>query len=904
MRTTGLPKIVLIIFFLTSEFFIGNYIWAAVFPFKFPVMSNQDSVKQTSVLPDTNINAASDTTIANAVKKKSSSGLDTTLAYNASIIEVEPTGNKIYLIGNASVKYKTIHLQAGKITVEWDTNILIAEGIPDTVYRPADNGIDSVLEIKMTQLPVLSDAGDIIHGTEMAFNFKTEKGRVIRGRTEFEGGYYLGESIKRVDDKTINLSHGYFTTCDNEDNPHYHFRGRRIKLIVNDKVIAKPVILYFGQVPVAALPFAVFPTKKGRHSGIIVPTYGESAYEGRFIRGLGYYWAPNDYFDTSMKLDYFDRSGVIFRSDLNYALRYILNGKVSGSYTSKNFATGTKQRRWDLVVNHRHDINPTSRIQVSGAFVSDNSFYKDFSSNFSTRLNRTIRSNATYSKSWPEARLSLDANISQVRDIESGSIQQTFPQIRFSMSQRALFGSRDKRTSSNYSRSSQSDQNTRWYESIYYSYNLNLFNSTTKGGGYSERTNRYLNHSISLSMNAPQKIFGWLTMGQSFRYEERWYDRYKKNSFNYETNSVEVDTVKGFAARRTFSQSLNASTKMYGMFSPKIGSIQAIRHVVTPSVSFSYQPDFSDEKWGNVDTFYDTTGKKIIAQKYMDGVSSGAHKQLSFSVGNLFQMKTLSGEKENKFDLFTLNFSSGYNFEADSLKLANLSSSFRSTIGRNLNINVSSSHSFYRYDLNAGRTVNDLLLTDWDAVKKLKFLRLNNLRISASIQLQGKRRSDSKQEKPTAQQQEYYDEATGDQVSEQEFYDRLYDPGGNRFEVDDRFSGLDIPWRMSLSFSFSLSNYNPSNPVKNYYLDIGGAEVQLTKNWKINYSAHYDIEKKQIVNHSFTFLRDLHCWEARLTWRPSGIGGNSYFLKIYVKAPQLRDLKYEQRGGRTSILRY
>ena len=870
--------------------------------------SFQDTVRHKQMAIDSVV--TSDTTsVADSLKtpKKSSSGLDTTLYYKAATIKVYPETSKIYLIGNADVKYKTIHLQAGKIVVDWDKNIITAEGLPDTIYVPADNGIDSVKEVITIQLPVLSDAGDVMHGNKMVYNFKTEKGRVIKGRTEFEGGYYLGESIKRVTSQIINLSHGYFTTCENKEKPHYHFRSRRIKLIVNDKVIAKPVILYFGSVPVAALPFAVFPIKKGRHSGVIIPTYGESATEGRFIRGLGYYWAPNDYFDTSIKLDYFDRSGVIFRGDLNYALRYILNGRISGSYTRKNFITGQRQQRWDLLISHRQVIDPTASFQISGSFVSDNSFYKDYSSNFSTRLNRQIRSTATFSKSWPEKRLSLSANISQVRDVERGSISRTFPQIRFSMSQRSLFGKSENRFANRFDRSRNSQSERRWYESIYFSYSSNLYNSVTRGGSLPERMTRYINHNVNLNMNTPQKIFGWLTLGQSFRYDERWYDRYKKNRFNYETNSVETDTVSGFAARRTFSHSLNASTNIYGMFTPNIGNIKAIRHVVSPSLSFSYQPDFSEDKWGYVDTFDDTSGQEVYAQRLMDGVSIGGQKRVSFSMRNLFQMKVKDGEKEKKFDLFSLNFSSGYNFEADSLKLSNLTSSFRSRIGRNININMTANHSFYKYDVASGRTINQMLLSDWDSIKKLRFLRLNNFRFSATIRLQGKKRSSGKpkqKESPEQKQAEFYDPVTGESISEQEYYDRLYHPGGDRFEVNDRFSGLDIPWRASLSLSFSLNKYNPLNPVKNYYLDITGMEVQLTKNWKINYSAHYDLEKKQIVNHSFTFYRNLHCWEARLTWRPSGIGGNSYYLKINVKAPQLRDLKYEQRGGRTSVLRF
>lgn len=837
--------------------------------------------------------------------KTSSVGLDTILDYNASIVDVRVPGKKIFLIGKAEVKYKTMHLSAEKITLDWDTNLITAEGVADTVYVPSETPGDSVMKVVWRGLPTLSDAGDVMHGSKMIYNYKTEKGRVVQGRTEFEGGYYTGESMKRISKEIINISNGYFTSCDLKEDPHYHFRSRRIKVMINDKVIAKPVVFYFGHIPVAALPFAVFPNKRGRHSGIIVPTYGESASEGRFIRGLGYYWAASQYFDASLKMDYFDRSGVMFRSDVRYNVRYILNGGISGSLTRKNFVGGNKERRWDLKINHRHEIDPTTNFAISGWFVSDNRFYKDLSSNFDTRLNRKIRSDVTFSKSFPEQRLSLSANLSQERDVESGRISQVLPQLRFSMSQRPLFGKSNKSSGSRtFAPSRGAKDQAPWYQSIYFSYNSNLYNSQTRGGNLKESIQRYINHNASLSMNAPQKIFGWLTVGQSISYEERWYDRYRKNEFNPTLNSVETDTVQGFAARRIFSYNLSSSTKIYGMFTPGIGKIQAIRHIISPSLSFGYQPDFSDPKWGYVDTFQDSSGNKIIAQRLLDGVSSSARRSISFSVGNLFQMKTLDGEKEKKFDLFTLNFSSGYNFEAEKFKFSNLSSSFRSSPTRNFNINMSANHSLYKFDVETGQAVNQLLFMDKDAWKSGNIFRLNSFNLGAQLSLQGSKKTEKTDKKAETGQQVLIDEATGEPVSEQEYLDRLYEPGGNRFEVNDRFSGLDIPWRMSLSISFSLTKYDPRNPTKNYYLDINGMEVQLTKNWKINYSAHYDIELKRIVNQSFTIYRDLHCWEARLIWRPSGIGGNSYYLRINVKSPQLRDLKYEMRGGRDSVLGY
>ncbi len=837
--------------------------------------------------------------------KTSSVGLDTILKYDASIVDTHIEEKKIYLIGKADVKYKTMHLTADKITLDWDTNLITAEGVPDTIYTHSVNPGDSVMKVVWKGLPTLSDAGDEMNGFKMVYNYRTEKGLVIQGRTELEGGYYLGERMKRVSKEVINISNGYFTSCEKEENPDYHFRSRRIKVIIGDKVIAKPVILYFGHIPVAALPFAVFPNKKGRVSGLIIPTYGQSATEGRFIRGLGYYWAASEYWDTAVKVDYFDRVGWVLRNDLKYNVRYLLNGTISGSITRKNFVSGGKERRWDLIINHSQTIDPTMSFGIAGKFISDKNFYKDFSSNIDTRLNRRIRSDATFTKNWPDQRLRLSANMSQERDVETGQISQTLPQIRFSMSQRPIFGkSKSSSGSRSFSSSRKSKDEPAWYQSIYFSYNSNLQNSTIRGGTYPERTTRYINHNVSLSMNTPKKIFGWLTLGQSVSYEEKWYDRYIKNKFTPETNSVEQDTIQGFASLRTFSYGLNSSTKIYGMFAPNIGKIKAIRHVVSPSISFSYQPDFSDPKWGYVDTFFDTTGKKITEQRFLDYVPSVGRKNISFSLGNLFQMKTVDGDKEKKFDLFTLNFSSAYNFEAKSYKFSNLSTSFQASPTRNFNVSMSATHDFYDYDLGKKQRINRLLLMDKDAWEKGRILRLTNFRIGAQLSLQGRKKSETKQQKPESEQQVFVDETTGEQVSEQEYLDRLYEPGGNRFEVNDRFSGLDIPWRMSLSFNFSLNKYNPANPTKNYYMDISGVEVQLTKNWKINYSAHLDLEKKQIVNHSITIYRDLHCWEARLVWRPSGIGGNSYYLRINVKAPQLRDLKYEKRGGRSSVLGY
>ncbi|MFQ6003820.1 MAG: LPS-assembly protein LptD, partial [Candidatus Zixiibacteriota bacterium] len=335
-----------------------------------------------------------------------STELDTVIDYGAQNMESTVDNRITYLMGDAWIKYRNMTLRAAKITIEWNKNLLIAEGVSDTIWSHAENPGDSTMQVVYRGTPEFSEGGDVITGFKMVYNFKTKKARVEKGRTKFEGGFYFGERIKKVGEKILNVRDGYFTTCDLED-PHFHFQSKRMKITLQDKVIAKPVVLYIGKVPVAALPFGIFPNKSGRHSGLIIPRYGESALEGRYLRELGYYFAPSDYWDARFMVDFFEKAGFLFRGDVNYAVRYKLRGALSSSLTRKNFTSGRATRRWDLRIRHRQQLSPTMNLDVNGQFVSDNSFYRDLSSNRQQRLMQQLNSNATISKTWPGTQNSL-----------------------------------------------------------------------------------------------------------------------------------------------------------------------------------------------------------------------------------------------------------------------------------------------------------------------------------------------------------------------------------------------------------------------------------------------------------------------------------------------------------------
>ncbi|MBN2009519.1 hypothetical protein JW960_09270 [candidate division KSB1 bacterium] len=844
------------------------------------------------------------------IHKSTSVDMDTTLYYDARIIDIRVPERITYLVGNAVVKYKTMTLNAEKITVNWNNNELVAEGIPDTTWKFDPQTGDSLADVKWRGTPVVSEKGQTMNGFQMYYNFKSAKARVIRGRSKYDNGNYYGESMKKVGKEIINISNGYFTSCENEDNPHFHFGSRRIKVIPKDKVIAKPVVLYLGHIPVGIIPFAVFPNKTGRQSGLVIPSYGQSHDEGRFIRGLGYYWAPSDYYDARGLVDYYDLSGWLLRGDLNYAKRYVLNGKLSGSYTQKLFTNGTEKKRWDLVVRHNHTINPTMTLRVDGKFISDDTYYKDYTPNLTERLNREIRSNATFSKNWRDQRMNMSVNLSHVRDIDDKRTTLTLPQMSFSVSQRKLFGDNSR------SGSSAGSQKDHWYNAIYYNYSNSLTNnevrydknvdSTLASSSRRNTLTRYWDHRGGLSFNAPQKVLGILNIGLSTNVISRMYDRYHRNTFNYETNTVEIDTVQGFAAKTTFSTSVNTSTKIYGYVEPNIGKVKAIRHVITPNVRFSYAPDFSDPKWGYVDEFQDINGKAIKASRFTESVSGSESKSMSISLENLFQMKTMDGEKEKKFDIFALNSSTNYNFTADKNKWSSIGSSIRSSALRKLNMNISMTHDWYRYEDN--RRTNKIMLLEDKPLLKRQFLRLTNFRVSTSFRLQGKSKASdtTKRTKESAftegEQVTLSDD--GNVMPRDEYLNQTFSEDEDRFDPEAQFSGSDISWRANISLEYNLNKSNPDNPNRTFYMNLSGAEIQLTKNWRINYSARYDLKDSKLINHSFAFYRAMHCWEARFDWRPSGIGAPYFYFRINVRSPQLKDLKYEKRGGRNSVIRY
>lgn len=847
-----------------------------------PALHSQDFERASSA--DT-LQAKADTLTAS--KPKKGSHLDAPITYTAETIENFVAERITILTGKAEVKYKTATLQAGRITVEWNNNLLIAEPLPDSARNgpAAQNGAADSSGRKLQGIPVFSDAGDRMSGEKMEFNFATERGRVLRGRTQFDDGKYFGGQIKRVADNVLNVSHGSYSTCDLEEHPHFHFQSRRMKIMVNDKVIAKPVVFYLGDIPLMIIPFAWFPIKTGRHSGLIVPRFGQSAQEGRFLRDLGYYWALNDYLDARLQVDFFERSGWYLRSGLNYNKRYLYSGYVNVSFTDKNFSyldytggTTQQQRLWTLSLSHNQQLGQRSSLRAQGYFVNDDNVYKNLGESRETQLTRRLQSNATYSTSFGEGRGSVSFNVSDQRDLENGSRQQTLPGYNFNWAQSQIFPQKTKK------KKTAAEEEPPWYSGLYYSfsssgdYRFNKLADTVKTEAIGTAR-----HALNLSLNSPKRFFGWLYLSQSLPINSDWFDRTR--DYFLATDSAAVSPVgsrvdKGFAARHTFSYSLSANTKLYGTFNPRLGPVQGLRHVVTPSLSFSYRPDFSDPFWGYYEEVTLPDGSKQRFDRF-GGTGQGKVGALGFAVGNLFQMKTGPEEAPRKIDLFTLNFSSGYNFAAKAYKQSNLFSTLQANPHRNLSLGMSATHSFYDYDRTTGATVPVLLR------KRGSLMRLTNYSLNANMRLQGS--SASAQAAPGMAGEEREDLVLPESLEEKFLR-----------EQQQRFSDTAIPWNVSLALNLSLDQSNPLRKTKRAQLGLQNAEVLLTKNWRVGVSAQFDLVKKEVFDQRYSVYRDLHCWEMQVLWTPTGTR-KGFYMRVNIKSSILRDVKVEKRGGRSSV---
>jgi lipopolysaccharide assembly outer membrane protein LptD (OstA) len=820
---------------------------------------------------DTSLTTTPDTSVTSRtaqVTQPQSSGLEGPVKYWADDIYFSMGRQTTYLKGNARIEYQDITLTAGQVAINWKTHKMLARGVADST--------DSLGNPVYLDLPVLTEKGnEPIRGFSLEFDFDTQRGRINEGRTNMEPGYYVGKEARKVGKETLFIKDGYFTSCDREDHPHFYFRSSQVRIRVKRWAIARPIIMYIADVPVMAVPFGVFPLKRGRRSGVILPTYGENSWGGRYLERFGFYWAASQYWDATFLANFYEKTGLLYRGEMRYKKRYLFSGYVNGSFSPKDVRTGQRRERWDIDFRHQQKIGQTASLNASGRFQSDKRFNQDYFTDINDRLNQSLTTSAVLSKTWPSSRNSMSISYRRTENLQTGQIDYEFPNVQFSQPSRSIFPFQ-----------SGGGARQSWYNNIKYNYNSRFL---TKGSrkpieddGFERTKKSAWQHTASLT--TPIKLLKYINLQQNINFEELWVPEYQNYTFVDSLNKVVGDTVKKFRARHTFSTGVTARTTFYGIWTIPFSPLKVIRHKIDPSIGFSYSPDFSDEKWGYSQTFTDTTGRSVRSDRFAgnafgSGTPSFARKSINMSVTNLFQGKIITKDEEKKVDLVRMTTSTNYNFEADSVKWADLRTSINAKPHRAIDISANATHSFYK-PTGSGTGKRDELV--WDP-SNLKFLRLLNWNVT----MNGRFRIKPPEKKEEAGQALA---DTADTLQQNQlFAEQGLSRDITRDPNVDALRGFKIPWEIGANFSYSYRWDERNKGSKNFDLNID-AKLQLTENWRIQYYGTFDLIERNIDYQRFLIYRDLHCWEMSFEWSPNP-NFSYYRLEIRIKESALRDIK-------------
>ncbi len=833
--------------------------------------------------------------------------VDTIIVYKAkdSVLYVLDD-KKMNMYDEAAIDYGKTAIRASRITVNWDNSTIVANGVPD-----------STAEGKLSGTPVFKEGPDEYKGEAMTYNFKSKKGVITKGETAIDDGLYLGERIKRVNETEYFIGGGRYTTCDNPDHKHYYFGAAEMKFVPDEVIVARPITFYVEDIPLFWLPFAVIPSSGGRSSGIMLPSFGTSPTRGRYLLKGGYYLAMSDYWDLALTGDLYSKGGYLLRTDVRYALRYNFSGSFSATYGRQTYNVGNvfapddqPGTDWSLTINHNQEIDPTSRVSVNFSFLT-NSYYQNFSNNLNELLNQTARSSALFSKNWEGTSRSMSVGITRDQNLVNGTYTMSLPDISFNQSQVYPFRS-------------EGGFGNAWYEMIGFNYNGKALNRIVlKEYATGERDS--LNQSIlakerfdrrgvkhSVSLLATPKL-GFFTISPNVSYDEVWYDHRLERSYNAVDSVVEARDASGFFSYRTFRASLTASTKIYGMFEPNAFGIIGIRHTLQPSVSYNWNPDFSKEGWGYYQSYVDSTGSDVRYDPYsgfsyrpgevFGGVGAGESQTIGMNLSNIFEMKINPRADDTtatprKFQLFTIQASSNYNMVKDSMKLAPLNLSFRTSIQGVLDIYGGTTFSPYVWQKSYERRAADGVRLEkvsgheidqylWDQGSGIA--RLTNFNINLSTTLS--HTMFQSKSAPT--------EKDSTQIS----YDDEEEEGGRSIQLDPKAPyNFSIPWNLTLGYDYTMNQFNPEIKSRNSGLRAN-LTLSLTPTWHFTLSTYYDIVNKEIGAPQINVRKDLHCWEMDFNWVPAGPYRNFYFV-LRLKAAQLQDIKLEKRGSDREVYGY
>ncbi len=562
--------------------------------------------------------------------------------YEADRVEYDFQTRRVVLIGNAVFRYREMELSAGRIVVDRRAQRLEAEALPDSTGE------------KRIGLPHFTRGREYFSGSEMVYGLETGHGRVRGGRAVHQRKYYHGEDILLNNQRELHARDLSISTCE-KDHVHYDFLCGDLKVLENDKAIARSVTFRIGPLPVAWMPFYVFPIKaSGRQSGLLTPSVGSNSRYGVHVGNLGYYLAPSEYWDATLRATLRERGGFLLDSRFVYAVRSRLRGSVDFSFENGSLS-GTSIRNWRLNLYHQQRLNPTLNIRGSGNFTSSASFDRRNSNNLYQFLNQQLRSSFSLDKQWTESNRSLDASLTYYRDQDNNRNSfQGFPRLSFRQGRRAILGGP----------SGTFGVDRPWYQSIYYSFSGDLDTDFTRTPNPVNNTHN-LTLGTRLFLNSQHRPFGWLDFTPSLAIGQT-------SSRNNQDRPTR---------RESYIASVSSSTTLYGIFRPRIGRIRGIRHRMQPQVDFRYSQLARVE--GGTLGF---GGKRIWGDP---------RRSLNMALGNTFEIKTETEGKERRSTFATARLSTGYDFDLPGQKWQPLRTTVSVKPNRRVDIRMRMAHELY-----------------------------------------------------------------------------------------------------------------------------------------------------------------------------------------------------------------
>ncbi len=866
--------------------------------------------------------AIDDSIRADSANRRKKNSIDAPVAYSSkdSLVYFRNT-NRAFLYGDANVKYENMDLSAAKINMQLDSSLVHAMGAMDTAAK------------QQTGMPVFLMGADKYETDTMAFNFKTKKGLIQNVYTEQQDGFLVAERSKRDSSGVFYMQHGRYTTCDAED-PDFYLALSRAKVRPGKDVVFGPAYLVVQGVPMPlAIPYGFFPFSKSYSSGFIMPTYGDETSRGFYLRDGGYYFAISDKMDLKLLGEIYTKGSWGISAASNYNVRYKYSGQFYASYLDtrtgeKGFPDYTKTTSFKLQWSHRQDTkaNPYSSLSASVNFATTNYESSNLSSLYNpTSLTQTTRtSSVSWSTTFSSIGMSLSSTANLSQNMRDSSISMTLPDLNISISRFYPFKRKN------------AVGKERWYEKISMSYTGQLTNSiSTKEDQllHSSLIKDWTNgmkHSIPISGSFT--LFKYLNVTPSFTFTDRMYSNKIMRSWD-EVNQEEVrDTVYGFYNVYNWSSSISMNTKLYGFYVPnrKIfgDKIQAIRHTISPSVSFSYAPDFSSSRYGYYDTYVKTDEEGNVSTVTYSPFSSGTFGvpgtgktgSLSFSLDNNIEMKVKSDKdstgvkKISIIDQFGLSMS--YNMAAKVRPWSDLSMNIRLKWWKNYTFSMNATFATYAYELDEDGTPYIGNRTEYSYGRFGRFQGMSQnfsytLNPEKIRKLFGKSKSTDNKESKSDDDTDTGVESNIDPTMEKAKNGAKKENAGMADTDADGYMKFSMPWSLTFSYGITMrentsGKFNTKSmryPYKfTQNLNFSG-NIRISDGWNISFTSGYDFDYHKLSMTTASLARDLHCFNMSCSVVLTPY--TSYNFSFRCNAATLTDaLKYDKRSSYSNSVKW